>query len=173
VRAFYSLWTPGQQTQPGARDLEQAQVLLREHATEQLQALVPCLVQVVRKEWPECRSFSGAAQKYWADALKMVAGQQGRQQRKEQDQERQRREQEEFARKKAEQQQFRAVWETRWLALPEAEREALRAEVVAKHQVLRGSRHLLQEQCLRALAQRAEEKAAAVQNSAQEIPTFA
>jgi len=173
VRSFYRLWTNGQSAQPGQRDLEQAQTLLRAHTAEQVQALLPCLVQVLTKEWPECRSFSGGVQKYLADALKLVAGQQVRVQRKEQEQERQRREQEDFARKKQEQQQFRAAWEPRWLALTEAERAAVREEVVAKHPVLRGSRHLLEEQCLRAFAQRAEEKALAAQNSAQEMSLFA
>jgi hypothetical protein len=60
------------------------------------------------------------------------------------------------------------MWEPRWLALSEAEREAVRAAVVAKHPVLRGSRHLLEEQCLRALAQRAAE-----QNPAQGSTLFA
>ena len=163
----------GQHAQPGVRDLEQAQTLLRVHPAEQIQALLPCLVQVLTREWPECRSFSGAVQKYLADAQKLLGAQEVRLQRKEQDQERQRREQEEFARKKAEQQQFRAVWEPRWLALADEEREAVRAEVVAKHPVLRGSRNLLEEQCLQALAQRAEEKASVAKNSAQETSLFA
>ncbi len=170
VRCFYKLWTDSVVAQPGPRDLEQAQALLRTQTAEPLQALLPLLVQVLRKEWPECRSFSGAVQKYWADALKAAAAQQGRQQRKEQEQERQRREQEAFAREKAEEQQFRAAWEPPWLALTEDEREALRAAVVAKHPVLRGSRHLLEEQCLRALAQRTEE---AAKNAAQASAFFA
>jgi len=49
----------------------------------------------------------------------------------------------------------------------------IRAEVVAKHPVLRGSRNLLEEQCLRVLAQAAEEKAPAAQNPAQENSLFA
>ena len=181
VRSFYKSWHGGQHAQPGSSaSLEQAQGgLLRVHAAEQLQALLPCLVQVLTREWPECRSFSGAVQKYLADEVLKVAawgsGSAGRYAAQEQDTRSacRRREQEEFARTKAEQQQFRAVWEPRWLALADEEREALRAEVVAKHPVLRGSRNLLEEQCLRALAQRAEEKASVAKNPAQETSLFA
>jgi hypothetical protein len=155
VTEFYRLRGLGSAAVPGPRDLEQAQALLTEHGEEKAMALVPHLAAVVRKEWPDCRSFSGAAQKYLADALKVLAHERGRQARREADEEARRREAEAEARRRAEQQQFRAAWEPAWQALAEAEREAVRAAVLARHPHLAGTRALLEEQCLRELARRA------------------
>jgi hypothetical protein len=151
---FYRLRGLDASALPGARDREQAQALLREHGEEKAKALLPHLAAVVRKEWPDCRSFSGAAQKYLPDALKLLGQEQQRQSRREDEQARRRQEQEEEARRRAEQQQFRAAWAPRWQALPDGEREAIRQAVLARHPHLAGTRALLEEQCLRDLARR-------------------
>jgi hypothetical protein len=152
VQEFYR--RRGLTAAPGPRDLEQAQALLREHGLEKAHAVVPLLVQVVQKEWPECRSFSGAVQKYLADALKAQAHEQHRQACRNEDLARRQQEQQEQARQRAEQQQFRAAWEPLWQGLSEEEREAIRQGVLARHPHLSGTRHLLEEQCLRELARR-------------------
>ena len=72
AREFYRLWDPSAATLPGPRDLELAEMLLRQRGPELAKALLVCLVQVTRKEWPECRSLSGAVQKYLGDALKLL-----------------------------------------------------------------------------------------------------
>jgi len=152
VTEFYRLRGLGGSALPGARDLEQAQALLREYGEDKAQALLPHLAAVVRKEWPECRSFSGAAQKYLPDALKLLAHEQQRQTRREDEQARRRQELEDEARRRAEQQQFRAAWAPVWQALPDDQREAIRQAVLARHPHLAGTRALLEEQCLRELA---------------------
>ena len=35
-------------------------MLLRQWSFDEAKALLPVLVQLTRKEWPDCRSFSGA-----------------------------------------------------------------------------------------------------------------
>jgi hypothetical protein len=57
---------------PGPRDLEQAALLLEGRDADEAKAVVACLVRVTRKQWPECRSLSGAVQKYLGDALKLL-----------------------------------------------------------------------------------------------------
>jgi hypothetical protein len=152
VTEFYRLRELGTSAMPGARDLEQAQALLREHGEEKATALLPLLAAVVRKEWPDCRSFSGAAQKYLPDALKLLSHELQRQTRREDEQARRRQEQEDEARRRAEQQQFRAAWAPAWEALADAAREAIRQAVLTRHPHLAGTRALLEEQCLRELA---------------------
>jgi plasmid replication initiation protein len=154
VTEFYRLRGLGASALPGPRDLEQAQALLREHGEEKAKLLLPHLAAVVRKEWPDCRSFSGAAQKYLADARQLLDHEQHRQTRREDEQARRRQEIEDEARRREEQQQFRAAWSPAWQALPDAEREAVRQAVLARHPHLAGTRALLEEQCLRELARR-------------------
>jgi hypothetical protein len=152
VTEFYRLRGLGATALPGARDLEQAQALLGAHGESTARALLPHLAAVVRKEWPDCRSFSGAAQKYLPDALKQLGHEQQRQARREDEQARRRQEAEDDARRRAEQQQFRAAWAPAWAELSDAEREAVREAVLARHPHLAGTRALLEEQCLRELA---------------------
>jgi hypothetical protein len=125
---FYRLWSAEAPAQPGARDLEQAAALLREHGGEGARAILACLVQVTRKGWPECRSLSGAARKYLADALKLHAQQQKRAAGQgEARQARQQGKQAEASRRQ-EDQLRREVWE----ALPEPQRQAIEARVRAR-----------------------------------------
>jgi hypothetical protein len=78
AREFYRLWAPAAPAQPGARDIEQAEALLGAHGPEATKELIAVLVQVTRHEWPDCRSLSGAVQKYLADALKLYEQKQQR-----------------------------------------------------------------------------------------------
>ena len=69
---YYRLWDPILPAQPGPRDLEQAQALLHDHGTE-AKALIACLVRVTKKRWPDCRSLSGAVQKYLPEAVEAAS----------------------------------------------------------------------------------------------------
>lgn len=71
AREFYRRWNPAAATLPGPRDREQAEQILRDRGLDEARGLLPWLVQVTRAEWPECRSFSGAVQKYLADAVRL------------------------------------------------------------------------------------------------------
>lgn len=123
--AFYRLWAPGTVPAPGPRDLEQAERLLQGHDADEAQALLACLVQVTRAEWPDCRSLSGAVQKYLADAVQLR-----QRQRRQTDQRRQTEQRREETRRQsgAEQttgQQLQQVWD----ALPAEQRQAIESQV--------------------------------------------
>jgi hypothetical protein len=124
AREFYRQWNPAATTQPGVRDLAQAEALLGAHG-EQAREVLACLVQVTRKEWPECRSLSGAAQKYLADAVKLHEQKQEREAaRRASAQARQQARQQEMGRQQGGR-QLQEVWD----ALPEAQREAVVRDV--------------------------------------------
>jgi hypothetical protein len=122
---FYRLWNPAAPTMPGMRDREQAELLVKEHGVEDARAVLACLVQVVRKEWPDCRSLSGAAQKYLPDALKLHEQQKKREvARKQAEQKRLQGRQKTISRQEEERQR-----QTLWEALSEQERQAILQDV--------------------------------------------
>jgi Replication initiator protein A len=126
ARAFYRLWDGGA-TAPGPRDLEQAQAWLREQGVIAAE-LVPLLVQVVRKEWPECRSLSGALQKYGAEAVQLWQRHKQREEDQRQSQAERQQQQEAEQRRLEEERRRREAWER----LSEEEKQRLRQRVREK-----------------------------------------
>jgi hypothetical protein len=123
---YYRQWDPASPATPGPRDLEVAGELLKLHGPE-APAVLTCLVQVTRKEWPECRSLSGAAGKYLADALKLHRTKTRREAARGEAEARRRREQAEALALQEEERRRLDVWN----ALPAAEQEAIRQTVLA------------------------------------------
>jgi hypothetical protein len=142
------------EAQPGSRDLEQAQTLMQEQGAERIAALIPLLVRVIQKEWPDCRSFSGAVQKYLPDAVKLLNAEAHRNACREEELARRQQEQAEETRQREEQQRFRTTWEPVWQSLSEVDREGIRQQVLGRHPHLATTRALLEEQSLRELARR-------------------
>ncbi len=124
---FYRLWDPAGGT-PGPRDREQATALLDTHGAADARELLPLLVQVTRQRWPECRSFSGAAQKYLADAVKLL---QGRRRREATRQKARAQHQAERTRQNDHLEDGQQLAD-RWAALSAAEQEAVRQTVLAR-----------------------------------------
>jgi hypothetical protein len=127
AREFYRLWGAAQ-TVPGPRDLEQAALLLADTTPEEARAVLVCLVQVTHKEWPECRSLSGAVQKYLGDARKLRQREQQREAS---------RQQAEAAREQARveqasRQQAGQKLQEVWASLPEAVRDEITRGVRAR-----------------------------------------
>jgi hypothetical protein len=128
AREFYRLWDSAAPAQPGPRDLEQAALLLHERTPDEAKALLLCLVQATRKEWPECRSLSGAGQKYLGDALKLRERERHREASRQQaEASREQARQEETGRQQAGQKLQEA-----WASLPEAVREEITRGVRAR-----------------------------------------
>jgi hypothetical protein len=125
AREFYRLWNPAAPAQPGPRDTEPARALLREHGAEGARLVVACLVQVTRCEWPECRSLSGAVQKYLADALRLHAEQQRREAGRRAAEEARRREKQTEAGREEVERRLQEAWD----ALPAGQRAAIAAAV--------------------------------------------
>jgi hypothetical protein len=123
---YYRQWDPGTPALPGMRDLEVAGELLKLHGSE-TPAVVTCLVQVTRKEWPECRSLSGAVQKYLPDALKLHRAKLQRETARDEAEARARESQAEaLVRQEEERRRLEA-----WNALPPEEQETIRQTVLA------------------------------------------
>jgi hypothetical protein len=123
---FYRQWDPAAPTTPGPRDLEGAGELLKLHGPAAT-AVVAWLVRVTRKAWPECRSLSGAAQKYLGEAVRLYRAEARRQAARGETETRRAREQA-AARSRQEEERRRL---DAWNALPPAEQEAIRRSVRA------------------------------------------
>ena len=124
AREFYRLWDASTPVTPGPRDLEQAALLLSGRPADEAQALLGCLVRVTRQQWPDCRSLSGAVQKYLGDAVKLLQSERRREQARQ-----------EAARQREQQRQEQAPVEpllARWDALSDDERQRIEARVRAR-----------------------------------------
>ncbi len=128
AREFYRQWVPTQPPQPGPRDLEQARALLEQTDPATARAVIGCLVQVLRKEWPDCRSLSGALQKYQGDALKQHQAQQRREAGKRTSEQRRQQERQEQQEQQTEERRLSEQWN----ALPVEQREAIRQTVLGR-----------------------------------------
>jgi hypothetical protein len=105
--------------------LEQAEMLLQQWSLEEAKAILPVLVQLTRKEWPDCRSFSGAMQKYLGDALKLVQQKAQRQASRQQAEEMRRQQQQDEAGRQQSEREMESTWE----AMPDQQREAIEQQV--------------------------------------------
>jgi hypothetical protein len=106
---------------PGPRDLEQAALLLDGRDADEARAAVACLVRVTRQQWPECRSLSGAAQKYLGDALKLLQAER----RREAERQQARRQNEERRQEQTSCEPLHALWD----ALSEGQRQEIEQRV--------------------------------------------
>ena len=148
---YYRLWDATAVVQPGPRDLEQAETLLRDHGPETAQALIACLVRVTKKRWPDCRSLSGAVQKYLAEALRLHQLEQRREAARETAETARRQEQEALRTREQTERRLQEAWN----GLPAAEREAVRRGVLAKLGDATAPEAFIQRLCLEELARRA------------------
>jgi hypothetical protein len=147
---FYELWNPALPGQPGPRDREQAEKLVREYGAEGARAVVACLVQVTRTEWPDCRSLSGAAQKYLPEAIKLWQGQQKRQAARQRSEQKRRQARQEQAERQTEERRLLSAWE----ALPAAERQAIEQGVRERLGSLEAPAVFVQRLCLEEMVRR-------------------
>jgi hypothetical protein len=123
--AFYRTWDADGPVPVGPRDLLQAQECIRRYGIDTARALIPVLVSVVRRKWPDCKSFSGAAAKYLGEAAAAFERQQSRSDRLLRDREQQQREREEAQRYQEERRRL----EARWQGLPAEEQRAIEEEI--------------------------------------------
>ncbi len=147
ARAFYRQWDGNSVTQPGPKDLQQAQLLLDQHGPIEARELLILLVQVTRKEWPDCRSLSGAAQKYLNDAIKLRQQNQQREQaRQHAEAARQQNREQEGDRQTRDKQLADA-----WSALTAEAQEEIRAKVLREQEGAPIPEAFLRRLCLREL----------------------
>jgi hypothetical protein len=147
VADYYRLWG-GEAPHVGARDLEQARALVERHGADAARGLVPELVRVVKRSWPECKSFSGAAAKYGAEAAQ-VYGQRLRAGERAHEAKARRAQERAAAARQAERRQ---QLEARWESLPAQERADIERRLLEAHPELRGRPGMLKVLCLDELA---------------------
>jgi hypothetical protein len=148
VAAFYARRDGAAVPHAGEGDLRQARELVQRFGEEPARALVEPLVEVLRRKWPECRSFSGAVQKYLGDAVRAWEQQQRRDACQSRAQARQEEEREEAERRREEQH----CLEARWEALPEPQRQAIAEGILQAHPEHRSRPGILRMLCLKELA---------------------
>ena len=103
-------------------------MLLQQWSLEEAKAILPVLVQLTRKEWPDCRSFSGAVQKYLPDALKLYQLNERRETARLEAERQRDMEHQALAQQQQEENRHAEVWN----GLPEEQREAVRRQVVER-----------------------------------------
>lgn len=154
---FYRLWAGAPEGQrggpaPGGKDVQQAESLLREHGAEAVHEMLPILVRIVRKEWPACRSFSGAVQKYLSETLKAYEVQLQRTRSKQAAEERREQERAQEEAQQKDELQLQKAWE----ALPEQEQQDIRNRVLDRLGGTLAPRAFIHRLCLEALQSRHE-----------------
>jgi hypothetical protein len=147
---YYRLWDPTVPAQPGPRDLEQSEILLRDHGPEAARALIACLVRVTKKRWPDCRSLSGAVHKYLADAIRLYELERRRAAARDAAEERRRHEQGALREREQTERRLQEAWN----GLPAAERDAIRRGVLAKLAGATAPEAFVQRLCLEELSRR-------------------
>jgi plasmid replication initiation protein len=122
---FYRLWGGTVPTVPGVRDVEQTRGMIAERGADEAKMLIEALVRITRKNWPDCRSLSGAAQKYLPDAMKARQGERKRAETRERSARQRQQQQQAESKQQQSGQALQAVWE----ALPEGQKRAIEEQV--------------------------------------------
>lgn len=146
--AFYRSWDGRDGLACGENDRRKAADILATYPIAEALELVPLLVQVVRRRWPDCRSFSGAVGKYLPDAIKLFEARRQRATRREEDRSRQRQDRTDHERQRAEDARLEAAW----LALPDDRRQEIEDEVVRRFPEHRSRPAVLRGLCLKMMA---------------------
>ena len=144
AREFYRAWDPTRLPSICENDLVRAQAILAEFESERAQALIEDLVRIVKKKWPECRTLSGAAEKYLAEAVRLLQWRENRaraQERSRQQQQRDAEQQQRFL-------QERRSRECKWEQMPPQQQRVIEAEVLRRHPEHRQHPAILRALCL-------------------------
>jgi len=153
VSDFYREWGQVDKPRPTAKELVQAREILREHGPVKAKTLVHLAIRRMRVEWPDAKSFA-AVGKFLGDAALAFEKERRRAEGERAEEARRREAREEEARRQADWETFEAHWRPRWLALPEAERTAIRRAVVGPRAYLAHSPTIVEGMCLEELARR-------------------
>jgi hypothetical protein len=146
---YYRLWDGTGEARVGSSDLQPARDLLARYEAD-APAVVAQLCAVVKRRWPECKSFSGAVRKYLAEAEQLVAATQ----RREEDRQRQMFQAEEERSEVHRERGRRARLEDAWEDLNDAERFAIEDDVSRRHAGHRDRPAIFKTLCLAELERR-------------------
>ncbi|MDB5343268.1 MAG: hypothetical protein JWP89_1645 [Schlesneria sp.] len=153
VREFYRLWTGRTDQHPNSADLTLAKRIIADYGRSQAIALLPSVIEQLKRYWPGAKTFV-AVEQYMAAAAETYQSRQRRDKQRQQQQETERRAIEHAESQSAERHEFEAIWEPFWGELPAGEQAAIRDRVLSVHPFMRHTPHELQFRCLQELAQR-------------------
>ncbi len=142
-QAFYRSWNGAEAAHIGPSDILHARDLIAAHGHEAAKGVVSSLVHVVKRRWPDCKSFSGAVKKYLAEAVANNHHVQIRQVGRERSELAQVRERTEAQEHLVERQQL----EKRWQALTDEHRAAIERDVLREFPELRDRPGILKGFC--------------------------
>lgn len=150
VTDFYRLWAGVENYRPTKGELQQAADYIREHGGGRMKTLLPILVKRLRDTWPEAKTF-GAVAHYLPDAVSVLDKQERLAESRRQDELREQQERATVARDAQELASLQLVWD----ALPQPERQEIRAKVLAQQpRNLEKFPGIIDGFCLRELARR-------------------
>lgn len=155
VAEFYRLWTGETPSRLRPKELDLANQLMSRYGKSRLKALLPVVIEQLKKHWPGARTFL-AVESYIQGAAGQF-DQRERQQKSRQQQLRQwRTDEQQMLQRDAERKQFEAVWLPVWEQLPPDEQESIRRQVLEEQPMFRHAPGILQSKCLTELARRRE-----------------
>ncbi|MCA9093704.1 MAG: hypothetical protein KDA68_09475 [Planctomycetaceae bacterium] len=155
VSEFYRQWGNRQQ-RPTTKDLDLAHRLLAELGQVRTKALLPEVIEQLKRHWPGARTFV-AIESYLPEVIRQE------EQRKHQETERQLQADRERDRLTAEQQQeqevaeWEAVWEQHWNELSPQDQDSIQTKLIQEYPILQKMPSMLHSRCLRELARRSDE----------------
>jgi hypothetical protein len=148
AEGFYHVWDPTRQASICENDLVRVRNLLSQYGAERTTVLIQHLVRIVKRKWPDCRTLSGAAEKYLQDAVRLLEWQERRAEAQRAAKAQQQRD--------CEQQQWllheRRCREKKWDHLAPEQRDAIESEVLRRHPEHRHRPSILRALCLDAVA---------------------
>lgn len=157
VADFYRLWTGDVRYRPTKKELGQAAELVAQHGQTKAKALIPLLTRHLKEKWPEAKSF-GAIVRYLPDVLREYDRCQFEHERHKQQQVREHQQQQESDSRA----KVRVAMLALWNGLPEADREQIKAAILAKQpKALAKHPNLVERLCLEELARRQQQQTTA------------
>jgi hypothetical protein len=152
VSDFYRLWADERFPRPTPKELAQAKGLIEEHGEKKAKALIPLVIERMRKRWPEAKTF-GAVEKYVPEASGAYDAEQSRAAQRKRAREQQAQQQLQQAAEQTERDKLKAEW----LALPEAERQEIGETVRVRSAPIEVTGYFFESLCLTELKRRATE----------------
>jgi hypothetical protein len=159
VAQFYQLWD---HTKPSIKPAEshQAKELIDKYGPDMAKALIPKVVQRMKKKWPEAKTF-GATSRYVEEVAAEYDRQEKAAEAKCKAAERDREERQKHQEQREAEKQFQATWQPVWAAAPQSERDEIREKVKAKNAFYREGKLAVffELDCLREFSRRREPQA--------------
>ena len=151
VADFYQRWSGERFARPTAKEVEQAKNLIAEYGEKKAKALIPLVVERMKKKWPGAKSF-GAIVKYLPEVARVYERNQRQAEQKDQNRVQEVEERRKSKEKCGEDERLRAEWQ----ALPEEERAEISAAVRAKNPTINESGWVFEAGCVGELRRRQE-----------------